>query len=71
MGDEADREKSNRTPAHAWLAEDMTLYRGDNQDPAFIEKIRRLSSQHPDWPRRILDDDGYFNVICQASVSRQ
>src|ERR1700739_1712749 len=25
---------------HAWLAEDMTVYRGDNQDPAFVEKIR-------------------------------
>jgi len=26
----------------AWLAEDMTVYRGDNQDPAFIEKIKKL-----------------------------
>jgi phenolic acid decarboxylase len=47
----------------AWLAEDMTVYQGDNQDPAFIEKIRKLSSQHQDWPRRILDDDGYFQAI--------
>jgi phenolic acid decarboxylase len=47
----------------AWLAEDMSIYKGDNQDPAFIEKIRKLSLQRPDWPRRILDDDGYFEVI--------
>ena len=47
----------------AWLAEDMTVYRGDNQDPAFIEKIRKLSSEQQDWPRHILNDDGYFKVI--------
>jgi phenolic acid decarboxylase len=47
----------------AWLAEDMTVYRGDNQDPAFIAKIRKLSSQQQDWPRHILNDDGYFRVI--------
>jgi phenolic acid decarboxylase len=47
----------------AWLAEDMTVYRGDNQDPAFIEKIRKLISQRQDWPRHILNDDGYFEVI--------
>jgi hypothetical protein len=37
----------------AWLAEDMTVYRGDNQDPAFIEKIRKLVSKCQDWPRHI------------------
>ena len=47
----------------AWLAEDMTVLQGDNQDPAFIEKIRVLTSQGQDWPRHILDDDGYFEVI--------
>jgi len=47
----------------AWLAEDMTVYRGDNQDPAFIEKIRKLSSQRQDYPRHILNDEGYFRVI--------
>jgi hypothetical protein len=47
----------------AWLAEDMTVYRGDNQDPAFIQKIKELISQGPDWPRHILNDDGYFKVI--------
>jgi hypothetical protein len=41
----------------------MTIYRGDNQDPAFIQKIRKLSAERPDWPRKILDDDGYFRVI--------
>jgi phenolic acid decarboxylase len=47
----------------AWLSDDMTVYQGDNQDQTFIEKIRKLSSQHQDWPRRILDDDGYFQAI--------
>jgi hypothetical protein len=41
----------------------MTVYRGDNQDLAFVEKIRKLSSQGPDWPRHILSDDGYFVVL--------
>jgi phenolic acid decarboxylase len=47
----------------AWLGEDMTVYRGDNQDPAFIAKIRKLISERPDWPRTILDDEGFFRVI--------
>jgi len=47
----------------AWLAEDMTVYRGDNQDPAFIEKIKKLISQRQDYPRHILNDEGYFKVI--------
>jgi hypothetical protein len=42
----------------AWLAEDMTVYRGDNQDPAFIKTMRTLRSQRQDWPRRILSDAG-------------
>jgi hypothetical protein len=37
----------------AWLAKDMSVYRGDNQDPAFIEKIRKLSLSEQDWPRHI------------------
>src|SRR6478672_9049943 len=51
----------------AWLAKDMTVYRGDNQDPAFIEKIRKLISQQQDWPRHILNDDGYFIVPCRKA----
>jgi phenolic acid decarboxylase len=47
----------------AWLAEDFTTYRGDNQDPAFIEKITGLRSGRQDWPRNILNDDGYFEVL--------
>jgi phenolic acid decarboxylase len=47
----------------AWLAEDMSVYKGDNQDPAFIEKIRALRSERSDWPRKILDDEGYFELI--------
>jgi hypothetical protein len=57
------RESRDEIPLPAWLAEDMTVYRGDNQDPAFIEKIRKLISERDDWPRHILDDDGYFKVI--------
>jgi phenolic acid decarboxylase len=47
----------------AWLAEDMTVYRGDNQDPAFLETMRTLRSQRQDWPRRILSDEGYFVAL--------
>ena len=47
----------------AWLSEDMTVYSGSNQDPAFVAKIRKLSSERQDWPRKILDDDGYFKVL--------
>jgi hypothetical protein len=44
----------------------MTVYHGDSQDPAFIEKIRRLIAQRPDWPRHTLNDDGYFRVISSS-----
>jgi phenolic acid decarboxylase len=47
----------------AWLGEDMTVYRGDNQDPAFIEKIQKLISEGPDYPRRLMDDDGFFKAL--------
>jgi len=47
----------------AWLATDMTVYRGDNQDPAFVEHISKLRSLRQDWPRHILSDDGYFVVL--------
>jgi phenolic acid decarboxylase len=47
----------------AWLAEDMTVYRGDNQDPAFLAKIRKLSSERPDWPRHLINDDGFFRIM--------
>jgi phenolic acid decarboxylase len=47
----------------AWLAEDMTVYRGDNQDSAFIDKIRKLTSTRPDWPRHIIDDQGFFEEV--------
>jgi phenolic acid decarboxylase len=47
----------------AWLGEDMTVYRGDNQDPAFLETMRTLRSQRQDWPRRILSDEGYFVAL--------
>jgi hypothetical protein len=41
----------------------MSVYRGDNQDPVFIERIRKLIADGPDWPRRIMNDDGFFKVI--------
>src|SRR6266446_10953234 len=47
----------------AWLAEDMTVYRGDNQDPAFLAKIIKLSSERPDWPRHLINDDGFFRIM--------
>jgi hypothetical protein len=47
----------------AWLAKDMTVYRGDNQDPAFLAKIRKLSTERPDWPRHLINDDGLFRVM--------
>jgi hypothetical protein len=50
----------------AGRAEDMTVYRGDNQDPAFLAKIRKLSSERPDWPRRLMNDDGFFRVLRAA-----
>jgi hypothetical protein len=46
-----------------WLAEDMTAYAGSNQDAAFAAKIQTLRSERPDWPRRILCDDGYFMAL--------
>jgi phenolic acid decarboxylase len=47
----------------AWLAEDMSLSAGDNSDPAFLEKIREAAATRPDYPRRILSDQGYFQVL--------
>jgi len=41
----------------------LTAGSSNNQDPAFIEKIRKLTSRGPGWPRRILNDDGYFEAI--------
>lgn len=46
-----------------YTLKEATQGRGDNQDPAFIEKIRKLSSEQQDWPRHILNDEGYFKVI--------
>ncbi|GAA5017117.1 phenolic acid decarboxylase [Actinopolymorpha pittospori] len=47
----------------AWLARDFSVYRGDNQDPAFLERIHRLAAEGPDRPRHIFSDDGYFEVL--------
>ncbi len=47
----------------SWLAEDMTIYKGDNQDPAFIAKIRQQIATRPDFPRHIIDDQGFFEIL--------
>jgi phenolic acid decarboxylase len=47
----------------AWLDEDMSVYAGSNQDPAFREKIRGLIATNQDYPRRLMDDDGFFRVL--------
>jgi phenolic acid decarboxylase len=47
----------------AWLAADFSVDRGDNQDPNFVEKIRKLASENADWPRQIMNDVGYFEVL--------
>jgi phenolic acid decarboxylase len=47
----------------AWLAENMSLSAGDNSDPAFLERIRKAAAAGPDYPRRILSDQGYFEVL--------
>ena len=47
----------------AWLADDMTVYRGNNRDPEFLAKIAKLAAEGADGPRHILDDDGYFKVL--------
>jgi phenolic acid decarboxylase len=39
----------------AWLAEDMTIYIGDNQNPEFLEKIRKQISTRSDWPSSLSD----------------
>lgn len=47
----------------AWLVEDMSIYKGDNQDPAFIERIQKHIAEGSDWPRRVINDDGFFRVL--------
>jgi hypothetical protein len=38
-------------------------YVGNNQEPAFIEKIRKQISTRCDWPRHIIDDQGFFEEV--------
>jgi len=45
----------------AWLK--ICIYTGNNQDPAFIEKIRKQISTRSDWPRHIIDDQGFFEEV--------
>jgi phenolic acid decarboxylase len=47
----------------AWLGKDMSVYAGSNQDPAFLEKIQELITTNQDYPRRLMDDDGFFTVL--------
>jgi hypothetical protein len=32
-------------------------------DPAFLEKIQELITTNQDYPRRLMDDDGFFTVL--------
>jgi NAD(P)-dependent dehydrogenase (short-subunit alcohol dehydrogenase family) len=34
----------------------------------FIEKIKKLISQRQNWPRHILNDDGYFRESCMERL---
>jgi phenolic acid decarboxylase len=47
----------------AWLGKDMSVYAGSNQDPAFREKIQELITTNQDYPRRLLNDNGFFTVL--------
>ncbi|MFI9507863.1 phenolic acid decarboxylase [Nocardia sp. NPDC052566] len=49
--------------APAWLAKDFSVYIGDNQDPAFLDKMAKLRTEQQDWPRHVGDDDGYFELL--------
>ncbi len=41
----------------------MSVHAGSNQDPAFEEKIQELIATNQDYPRRLIDDDGFFRVL--------
>ncbi|MFC4945101.1 phenolic acid decarboxylase [Pseudonocardia sp. GCM10023141] len=47
----------------AWATADIRVLVGDNQDPAYLERVRGLAAVGPDAPRTILDDDGYFELL--------
>jgi len=48
----------------AWLYANIDkVYAGSNQDPAFVENIRKNSAENPDYPRHIMSDWGYFEVL--------
>jgi len=49
--------------APAWLVKDFSVSSGDNQDPEFVKKIRKLADEGPDYPRRVRTDMGYFEII--------
>ncbi|HWD07449.1 MAG TPA: phenolic acid decarboxylase [Amycolatopsis sp.] len=47
----------------AWAAEDFSVLAGDNQDPSYLARIRELAETRPDGPRKVLTDDGYFELL--------
>jgi len=47
----------------AWAARDIKVLAGDNQDPAYLERVSQLGAAGPDGPRLILADDGYFELL--------
>jgi phenolic acid decarboxylase len=46
----------------AWVAQDISRTAADNRDPEYLERVARLAAEGPDGPRRILADDGYFEL---------
>jgi hypothetical protein len=36
---------------------------GDNRDPEYLDRVRKLAATKPDGPRHLLSDDGYFELL--------
>ncbi|MFE0875974.1 phenolic acid decarboxylase [Streptomyces smyrnaeus] len=47
----------------AWAADDFAVLAGDNQDPQYLGRVRKLAESKPDGPRQLLSDDGYFEML--------
>ncbi|HEX4360976.1 MAG TPA: phenolic acid decarboxylase [Pseudonocardia sp.] len=58
-----EAQTTHRFAAIPAYIQDMAELRGDNQDPAFLERVGNLAAAGPDAPRRIISDDGYFEVL--------
>jgi phenolic acid decarboxylase len=47
----------------AWVAEDISVIIGDNRDPEFLTKMTRLAEHGSDQPRKIVADQGFFEIV--------